>query len=178
MLVRARACGSSAATRAVLDDGVQKRGQRCGGADLARAYQFGDGGQGDPVDAAGFEVVLGRSDTGGAISAENVVNGGGDAGRGLDGKQGLERSGAPAGLFFGFPGGCLGEAFAWFGAADRDFPAQVSVMNRCRHSSSTRRCSSVMTVPAPGGVRMRRCSRWRPSGSSTSARRMSSQGSL
>src|SRR6202042_2551497 len=51
------------------------------------------------------------------------------------------------------------------------------VMNRCRHSSST--CPSwTTTQPAPGGVRISRCWRCLPPGSSTSAIRMSSHSSV
>ena len=57
---------------------------------------------------------------------------------------------------------------------------QVPVMKRCRHSSKARPSWSGQADRAsiPGAVRISRCSRWRPSGSSTSATRMSSHGSV
>ena len=71
----------------------------------------------------GLEAVFRRPYAFGAVGEVDVVDGIGDAGRGLDAQQRGQGAGAPACFFLGFAGGGPGGILAGVDPADRDLPA-------------------------------------------------------
>jgi len=91
-----------------------------------------------------------------AVREIDVMDAVGDAGRGLDTQERVK--GRAQRSFLGLAGGGVGGSRRG-SILRRYLPAQVSVMNRCRHSAGP----PVLTGDAPrGGVRISGCSRWRP----------------
>jgi hypothetical protein len=60
----------------------------------------------------GLEVVFGWADVLGAVREVDVVDGVGDARRGLDPQERAEGAGPPSGFFLGFAGGGAGGVLA------------------------------------------------------------------
>lgn len=73
----------------------------------------------------GLEFVFGWPDVLGAVGEVAVVDGVGDAWRGLYAQQWAESAGPPAGFFLGFAGGGVGGTLAGLYLPDGDLPAPI-----------------------------------------------------